>query len=459
MLPIHKINDADQSDEMMFCGHFMNVTLPSRLTGALNFTPNPNNPPVDRNLDTLFSPPPVESDTASNFDYYKNGLGWETNVVHHATKYVMPAFPKRDAKTYNVATGSGGTTAIQGLPDVMPLVARILNNQGESTPSSFFDCTQSTDVSPDHQAASSSSNFRQAIHFESKSLFQSDASNPGDDVKYKNSIVITIGSERYVVKKAYYISVLKNQTMYTLDMSCQSGGALLYPLACVDPVEDNHPHMAKAAMSFYEPNATPVTEVRPTAQSKYFTWCFELDREVLLPTGLSAQAVPYRNDVVRRNPSNPEDLSTIPSPPSVSARVFKGVSDSTAMFCPSSFYRNTGRIAVSKFQDAPHRFYVRTTGAALADKQKPIMRLHGIGNIEYPVNNSEHMGYSDSFALLGTDNVDQKKPLTPCVPSYVAFKSPLNLHRLSFSFVTIDGDEYVLKQNATLMFDVFAEND
>lgn len=87
------------------------------------------------------------------------------------------------------------------------------------------------------------------------------------------------------------------------------------------------------------------------------------------------------------------------------------------------------------------------------------MRLHGIGNIEYPVNSSENMGFSDSFALLGTDTVDQKKPLTPCVPSYVAFKSPLNLHRLSFSFTTIDGDEYLLKQNATLMFDVFAEND
>jgi hypothetical protein len=446
MLPIHKINDADQSDEMMFCGHFMNVTAPSRLTGALSFTPNPNPDPVNdpRSLNTLFDPPPV----ASNLSYYKNGLGWETNVVHQATKYVMPAFPKRDDKTYNVVTGS-----VEGLPDVMPLVARILNNQGGSTPSPFFDCKDSSGNISDY----STHVFNDAVHFESKSLTQSNAIT--NDVKYKNSIVITIGSERYVVKKAYYISVLKNKTLYTLDMSCQNGGALLCPLACVDPSKPNHPNMAQAAMSFYETNTTPATEVRPTAQSKYFTWCFELDREVLLPTGLSTQAVPYRNEVARTNPSDSGGLSTIPSPPSVSTRVFKGVADPTAMFCPSSFYRNTGRIAVSKFQDAPHRFYVRTTGAAVADKQQPIMRLHGIGNIEYPVNSSEHMGYSDSFALLGTDNVDQKKPLTPCVPSYVAFKSPLNLHRLSFSFTTIDGEEYVLKQNATLMFDVFAEND
>eukprot|EP00966_Prymnesium_polylepis_P105354 2439798-Prymnesium_polylepis.1 len=280
----------------------------------------------------------------------------------------MPAFPKRDDKTYNVATGS-----VEGLPDVMPIVARILNNQGGSTASPFFDCKDDSLEAPSIISDYSNHNFSQAVYFESKSLTQSDALNPGDNVKYKNSIVITIGSERYVVKKAYYISVLKNKTMYTLDMSCQDGGALLYPLACVDPTEPNHPNMAQAAMSFYEPNATPATEVRPTAQSKYFTWCFELDREVLLPTGLSAQAVPFKNDVVRRNPSNPEDLSTIPSPPSVSARVFKGVADPTAMFCPSSFYRNTGRIAVSKFQDAPHRFYVRTTGANLAEKQQPIM--------------------------------------------------------------------------------------
>lgn len=465
MLPIHKINDADQSDEMMFCGHFMNVTVPSTLpatqstftTTASTLDQNGN----PRSMNTLYEHP-----TSTNLSYFQNGLGWETNVVHQATKYVMPAFPKRDDKTYNVATtGSGSSaTTVQGLPDVMPLVARILNNQGGSTPSPFFDCKDNGGNIPrtGTTAPYANHNFTHAVHFESKSLTQSDESTPGDDVKYKNSIVITIGSERYVVKKAYYISVLKNQTMFTLDMSCQNGGALLYPLACVDPTEPNHPNMAQAAMSFYQPitdSSGNITEVRPTAQSKYFTWCFELDREVLLPTGLSAQAVPFKNEVVRRNPSNPEDLSTIPSPPSVSTRVFKGVSDSTAMFCPSSFYRNTGRIAVSKFQDAPHRFYVRTTGAALADKQQPIMRLHGIGNIEYPVNSSEHMGYSDSFALLGTDNVDQKKPLTPCVPSYVAFKSPLNLHRLSFSFVTIDGDEYVLKQNATLMFDVFAEND
>jgi hypothetical protein len=419
-------------------------------------------------LNTLFDPPP-----GSNHSYFQNGLGWETNVVHQATKYVMPAFPKRDDKTYNVATtGSGSSaTTVQGLPDVMPLVARILNNQGGSTPSPFFDCKDNGGNIPRTGTTAPYANhkFTHAVHFESKSLTQSDESTPGDDVKYKNSIVITIGSERYVVKKAYYISVLKNQTMYTLDMSCQNGGALLYPLACVDPTEPNHPNMAQAAMSFYQPitdSSGNITEVRPTAQSKYFTWCFELDREVLLPTGLSAQAVPYRNEVVRITSYRQEDqaldpipLVNVPSPPSVSARVFKGVADPTAMFCPSSFYRNTGRIAVSKFQDAPHRFYVRTTGAALADKQQPVLRLHGIGNIEYPVNNSEHMGYSDSFALLGTDNVDQKKPLTPCVPSYVAFKSPVNLHKLSFSFTTIDGDEYVLKKNATLMFDVFAEND
>ena len=452
MLPIHKINDADQSDEMMFCGHFMNVTEPSTLPAfgenSATFISNLQSNPSSVDMNTLYTHPP----TSPNLKYFENGLGWETSVVHHATNYVMPAFPKRDDRTYNVVA----TDRAEGLPDVMPLVARILNNQGGSTASPFYDCKDDSPAAPSIISNYSTHTFSQAVYFESKSLTPSDALNPVDDVKYKNSIVITIGSERYVVKKAYYISVLKNQTMYTLDMSCQNGGALLYPLACVDPTEPNHPNMAQAAMSFYEPTND---EVRPTAQSKYFTWCFELDREVLLPTGLSAQAVPFKNDVVRRNPSNPEDLSTVPSPPSVSARVFKGVSDSTALFCPSSFYRNTGRIAVSKFQDAPHRFYVRTTGAALADKQKPILRLHGIGNIEYPVNSSEHHGYSDSFALLGTDSVDQKKPLTPLVPSHVAFKSPLNLHKLSFSFTTMDGDEYILKQNATLMFDVFAEND
>jgi hypothetical protein len=456
MLPIHKINDADQSDEMMFCGHFMNVTEPSTLLAfngrSSDFIANMLTPTAV-NMNTLYTHPPTDANLGGNLKYFENGLGYETSVVHKATKYVMPAFPKRDGKTYNVATGP-----VEGLPNVMPLVARILNTNlkkdgNDTIATAFFACKDDSDTVSNY----ANHDFSQAVYFESKSLTQSDTSS--NDVKCKNSIVITIGSERYVVKKAYYISVLKNQTMYTLDMSCQNGGALLYPLACVDPAEPNHRNMTQAAISFYETNAPTNDEIRPTAQSKYFTWCFELDREVLLPTGLSAQAVPYRNEVVRRNPSNPEDLSTIPSPPSVSARVFKGVSDSTAMFCPSSFYRNTGRIAVSKFQDAPHRFYVRTTGAALADKQQPVLCLHGIGNIEYPVNNSEHMGYSDSFALLGTDNVDQKKPLTPCVPSYVAFKSPLNLHRLSFSFVTIDGDEYVLKQNATLMFDVFAEND
>ena len=182
MMPIHKINDADQSDEMMFCGHFMNVTAPSRLTGALNFTPTPNPDPLNdpRSLNTLFDPPPP----GSNLSYYKNGLGWETNIVHQATKYVMPAFPKRDNKTYNVATGS-----VEGLSDVMPLVARILNNQGGSIASPFFDCKDNSGNISDY----STHVFNDAVHFESKSLTQSDTATPGNDVKYKNSIVITSG--------------------------------------------------------------------------------------------------------------------------------------------------------------------------------------------------------------------------------------------------------------------------
>lgn len=389
MLPIHKVNDADQSDEMMFCGHFMNVDTPSRIVGQTNTN-----------------------------SYFKNGLGWETSIVHQPTKYVMPAFPYRDSVVYTV-----DAAGVEGLPDVMPLVARILNAQGSKA---FFDCKCVNNTIDDYKT---STNFTHAVHYESRSVTQATSNTqvtnttPGY-VQYKNSIVVTIGSQRYVVKKAYYISTLQNRTKYTLDMSCQNGNQPLQPIEFGD------------STNFFASSL-------PLKECKYFTWCFELDREVLLPTGLSTKAVP---------------LSKATASPPISDRTFKGIADEAAMFCPSCFYRNTGRIALSKFQDAPHRFYVRHTGCGLSERQQPIMRLHGIGNMEYPVNSSKIMGHSDSFALLGAE-VDQKKPLAPCVPSYVAFKSPLNINRLSFSFTTIDGDEYVLKQNATFMFDVFAEND
>lgn len=448
MMPVHKLNDADQCDEMMFCGHFMNVMQPSELpelqggdTGR-NVLADPTDP-TNHSIETWHERP--NPSKGEDNEYYKHGLGWETSIVHQKTRYIMPAFPRRKKETYSVQEVSGS-----GIADVMPLVARILNNQGvASSNEAFYDCKDSTNASADG-LYNSTEDATGPVYFESKTLGSTS----------KNSIVVCIGSERYVVKRAWYISVLKNRTKYTLQMNCQDQSKKLCPLECVDQSDQEHPDLEDFVLALYKLDNT--NKGVPLDECKYFSWCFELDREVELPTGLSSKAVAYEGEVTRSFPLAREDdpnfHKTHKIPPSVSERKFNGIADSASMFSPSFFYKSYGRMAVSKVQDAPPRFSVRHTGAAVEDKQRPVMRLHDIGNMEYPINSSEHMTNSYSFALLGTD-VDQKKSLTQCLPSHVAFKSPINLNRLSFSFSTMDGAPYELKQNATFVFDVYSENE
>eukprot|EP00965_Chrysotila_dentata_P083101 2741283-Pleurochrysis_carterae.AAC.1 len=64
--------------------------------------------------------------------------------------------------------------------------------------------------------------------------------------------------------------------------------------------------------------------------------------------------------------------------------------------------------------------------------QQPVMRLHGIGDMEFPINGCDPP-IRDAFAVFGTET-DQKKSLVSCFESTAWLRTPQNLSELRFSF-------------------------
>ena len=463
---VHQVNDAHQIQKMLFTGHMMNVTEPSPMPVA--------NPNIFPSHTTGLRPPVVTgSPTAFANDFYVKGLGWQTSIVHAETRFIMPAFPCRFTEI-NDYSNSGNppsiysTTSTPVETSVSPLVSRILNptnvvpaNAPAGTAAADMGyyqlnkVTESGTVVPD---------FVESKNVNDLSCYTPRSSNTC-------GIVVTIGNENYVIKKAHLVSVLRNETMYTLNLTCDrnylSSPVVLSSIKNLESIRDSlkkkgyntekerieldkrlesiETEIQSAFHSFYEKLAID-NGYQVDANAKYFSWVYELDRPVKLPTGISAAT---------HNPYRPVDASTC-NPP-VTDRTFNGIADNAALFTPGVYERNTGRCAVTNIQECAHSFSVRSGSQ---ESENSLLVLHGIGSLERPVNSTHSTDTGDVFAVMGADN-DLKKPEKMACDATTYLRSPENLDSLTFHFMNSRTGEVVDigNQNATLIFDIYCSNE
>ena len=436
-------NDAHQSDEMMFCGHMMNVTEPAPMavnnaavsTSPDLFQPDPTllttTPPagqsttVFRPESDLFSHPGNSARAPHEDHFYREGLGWETSMTEGATRFVMPAHPVRFTQLDDLTTLS----SIYQLPgqkscttSINPLVARILN-AGSNNSVSFYDLVGQDASGYESVTLSTTDNYKNPLSTDYNILsYYRPRNNPttGDT----NPIVVTIGGENYTIQSARLVSRLVNGTEHAVNLSCDRH--YMAQTSQLDPGQSHY---------FYKLESGP--RFRAKVNAKYFSWVFELDRPVNIHSGRRRGASIVGGAV---------------------PRVFSGIDDDATMFCPSQFHLSTGRSAVARKQDAPHAFHIRA-GASISTDAQPLLLLHGLGDIERPLNSTSSVVPGDVFAVMGTDN-DQKKTLSTAADATTWLRSPKTISELSFSFTNAaTGRPMDINGNAFLLFDVFCQNE
>ena len=193
-------------------------------------------------------------------------------------------------------------------------------------------------------------------------------------------------------------------------------------------------------------SSTISSTYKTDANAKYFSWVYELDRPVQLPTGVSAAT---------HDPYRPGDSSTY-NPP-VTDRTFNGIADAAALFTPGIYERNTGRCAVTNIQECAHSFSVRSGSQ---ESENSLLVLHGIGSLERPVNSTHSTDIGDVFAVMGSES-DLKKPEKMACDATTFLRSPENIDSLNFHFMNSKTGEMVDigNQNATLIFDIYCSNE
>ena len=458
---VHQVNDAHQIQKMLFTGHMMNVTEPSAMPVAVTDADFPLHTTGERPRVVAL---PLGAPTTASNDFYVEGLGWQTSIVHAPTRFIMPAFPCRFTEI-NDYSNSGNpdsiysTTSVPVETSVSPLVSRILNPtrvDGSSTDLGYYklnkvDESGAIDVGFVESAA---------VH---------DLSCYAPRVSNTCGIVVTIGSENYVVKKAHLISVLRNDTEYTLDLSCDrnynSSPRVLSSVSNLRKIRDAlkrqgyrtdkehidlqnkiqsvNNQIQNAFHNFYERTDTTY---QVDTNAKYFSWVYELDRPVQLRTGISATI---------HNPYRSGDSST--HNPPVTNRTFNGIPDAAALFTPGIYERNTGRCAVTNIQECAHSFSVRSGSQ---ESENSLLVLHGIGSLERPVNSTHSTDTGDVFAVMGSES-DLKKPEKLACDATTFLRSPENIDSLNFHFMNSKNGQMVDigNQNATLIFDIYCSNE
>lgn len=462
---VHQINDAHQIKKMLFTGHMMNVTEPSAM--PVETTGNRDHP----DKTTGKRPRVVEgSETTPSKAFYEAGLGWQASIVHAPTRFIMPAFPGRFTEI-NDYSNSGSppsiysTTSVPVETSVSPLVSRILNPTSVVPSAAASQDPQQLgyyQLNKVYENGTIDHNF-----VEKKEVHDLSCYTPRSDNTC--GIVVTIGNENYVIKKARLISVLRNETVYTLNLTCDrnynSSSIVLSSIKNLENIKAAlrsqgyktdkeqtdlqnriqrvETEIQNAFHCFYE-STTGDYEV--DANSKYFSWVYELDRPVQLPTGISAAT---------HNAYRPGDKSTY-NPP-ITDRRFNGIVDNAALFTPGIYERNTGRCAVTNIQESAHSFSVRSGSQ---ESENSLLLLHGIGSLERPLNSTHSTYTGDVFAVMGAEH-DLKKPEKMACDATTFLRSPENLDSLNFSFMNSRNGEAVDigNQNATLIFDIYCSNE
>lgn len=459
---VHEVNDAHQTQRMLFSGHMMNVAEPTPMPTTTSLFP-PSSTGLRPTLSIVGVIPSATS------DFYQHGLGWQTSIVHAPTRFVMPAFPVRftelaDPNSSSNAPSIYSTTSVQVETSVSPLVSRILNPTTVSGSNvgyykfNKFNEDPNGNLVVDSGFAEASARTSSSTNVDGLSYYTPRSDNTC-------GIVVTIGKENYVIKKAHLISVLRNETHHTLNLTCDrnynSSPVVLSSIKNLERLRDHirsqgyntekeradlqlrlqnvESELQNAFHSFYSETRTNKYQVNPNA--KYFAWVYELDRPVRLPTGLSSTQV----------------YSDVPTNPTVSMRTFNGIADDAALFTPGIYERNTGRPALTSVQESAHSFFVRS-GAHESDNS--LLVLHGVGTLERPLNSTRTRDAGDLFAVMGTDT-DHKKTDKMVCESTTYMRSPDNLESLDFHFISSKTGEKIDigNLNATLVFDIYCANE
>ena len=455
---VHQVNDAHQIQRMLFTGHMMNVTEPSPMPIAIADADYPHH-------DTSLRPRVVSEPSDASKKFYVEGLGWQTSIVHAPTRFMMPAFPCRFTEINDYDTSIYSTTLVPVQTSVSPLVSRILNPtriDGSDKDLGYYKLNK-----VDEDGAIDAT-FNEKI--EKEAVYDLSCYVPR--VSNTCGIVVTIGNENYVVKKAHLISVLRNETEYTLDLNCDrnynKSPRVLSSVSNLRKVRDalkrqgyrtdkEHTDLQNkinsidkqienAFHNFYEKTDKDNGYYQVDANAKYFSWVYELDRPVQLPTGISAAI---------HNPYRSGDSST--HNPPVTNRTFNGISDAAALFTPGIYERNTGRCAVTNIQECAHSFSVRSGSQ---ESENSLLVLHGIGSLERPVNSTHSTDIGDVFAVMGSES-DLKKPEKLACDATTFLRSPENIDSLNFHFMNSKNGQMVDigNQNATLIFDIYCSNE
>lgn len=472
---VHQVNDAHQIQRMLFSGHMMNVAEPTAMPVSNQSHPahgTGQRPPLDL--------VPGSTTPAATSDFYQNGLGWQTSIVHAPTRFIMPAFPCRfteldDSSNSGNPPSIYNTTSVSVETSVSPLVSRILNPTSVVPPTTPGNTTPPPENVGYYQLNKVDDSETVDTDF-LEANGSTDSSSKIDGLSYYTprsdntcGIVVTIGNENYVVKKARLISVLKNETLYTLNLTCDrnynSSPVALSSIKNLELIRTSlrnqgyktekervdlqsrlqhlETEIQNAFHSFYY---TTTLGYQVDANAKYFSWVYELDRPVQLPTGISPQYdIPYR----------PGDASM--NNPPVAERTFNGIVDIAALFTPGIYERNTGRSAVTSIQECAHSFSVRSGSQ---ESENSLLVLHGIGSLERPLNSTHSTDAGDVFAVMGAEN-DLKKPEKMVCDTTAFLRSPDNLDSLIFHFINSRTGEMVDigNQNATLIFDIYCSNE
>jgi hypothetical protein len=461
---IHEINDAHQLQRMLFCGHMMNVTEPVAMPKSES-DPFPDERTGERPAPQFLAHITHDTITPEAAEFYVKGLGWQTSIVHEPSRFIMPAFPVRFTETGQNQSiyGSGVQTSVS------PIVSRVLNKTNINNDNIGYYRLKGLDESGNEHE-----NFNE-LH--GKDIYEN-ANQTTKNVSYyvpredhKCGIVVTIGNENYIIKSARLVSVLRNETDFTLDLNCdrnqQSTSIQLSSVKNLQRIRDNlitkntashnerkelrkkieniETEISQAFLSFYKAKKVPedLKGYDVNINSKYFSWVYELDRPVKLPTGIPGDGNPYVSNQVYNPP--------------VTQRSFNGIADLASMFTPGVYERETGRAAINMTQENAQNFFVRSGSE---ESENPLLVLHGIGCMERPLNSKNNMNSSDVFAVMGGES-DFEKPEKMLCENTVFFKSPDNIDKLKFHFINSKTGEKVDigNQNATLVFDVYSSNE
>ena len=454
----HEFNDSHQMKRMLFSGHMMNVEEPI----IMPLSDDANSPTADSAL----RPPTLESVDGANKaikEFYNNGLGWQTSIVHKKSKFIMPAFPVRFTQI-NEDEDSSDPHSIYNVSDVKsvetsisPLVSKLLSitNVDNKNLGYYKLHRLKNDGTVDDTFQEETGG---ATGLGSDGVGNVSYYEPRNDDN-GGGIIVSLGDQNYVIKSARLVSVLRNKTDFTLDLSCDrnhnSKSSPLSSITTLQKIRDelrNSPstpgrsaqlervesELQNAHHTFYKDLAGGYVV---NANAKYFSWVFELDREIELPTGITNSRNAFQ--------------SGHPNPP-ITNRSFNGLIDKSAMFSPGVFERFSGRPALSVTQQNVHNFFVRS-GAA--EEDNVLVQLHNVGSLERPIN-SKSKDRGDFFAIMTAEN-DQKKPDKLACETTTFFSSPTSLDKIDFSFISSKSGKKIDigNQNATLIMEIYASNE